>query len=366
MTTVTTLYLDPLDGLFFRDGRPFGAGNSATSGLPEPQTLAGALRTALMQRLGCKFEQLGKALAAGKTLAAALVEQPAGLAGIADFALRGPWLARANEPLLPAPLILHREKGGKDPSSRLHLLAPLKGPLPGWRETAETPNLCPLWAATSALTEPVGGFVTMQGMNAVLSGKAPDANQLVHPSELYEIDRRVGLAINNDRLTGEDGMLYTAGFLRLKPGVSFVAEIENLTDELKNELKAGSVIAWGGEGRRVGLTLGEAPLSCPVTPPDPAPDRGGTLLVLTTPAFLDQGWQSSAWQPLAAAVRGSVAVSGWDLARRTQKPTRFAAPAGSCFFFAGEPPTTPARGLADDEDRRLGYGCILKGVWHYA
>ena len=40
--------LDPLDTLFFRDGRPFDASSRVRGGLPNPQTLAGALRTALL------------------------------------------------------------------------------------------------------------------------------------------------------------------------------------------------------------------------------------------------------------------------------------------------------------------------------
>ena len=46
------LRLDPLDVLFFRDGRPFGESTRAEGSLPVPQTLAGALRTALLTRAG--------------------------------------------------------------------------------------------------------------------------------------------------------------------------------------------------------------------------------------------------------------------------------------------------------------------------
>ena len=37
------LRLDPCDVLFFRDGRPFAAASHGESGMPAPQTLAGAL-----------------------------------------------------------------------------------------------------------------------------------------------------------------------------------------------------------------------------------------------------------------------------------------------------------------------------------
>lgn len=35
--------LEPLDVLFFRDGRPFAAATRASTGLPFPQTTAGAV-----------------------------------------------------------------------------------------------------------------------------------------------------------------------------------------------------------------------------------------------------------------------------------------------------------------------------------
>ena len=46
------LCLNPLDVLFFRDGRPFEAASRAYGGLPLPRTFAGALRTALLQQAG--------------------------------------------------------------------------------------------------------------------------------------------------------------------------------------------------------------------------------------------------------------------------------------------------------------------------
>lgn len=357
-----TLILEPLDGLFFRDGRPFDASTSATSGLPQPQTLAGALRTALMQNLRCDFGKLNSDLERGAPLDAALADQGADLGAIAGLSVRGPWLAKDGAPLLPAPLQLHREKHGR----ALHLLTPLRDDLPGWRETAAPEWERPLWVPTEAVTEPAGGFITLKGMAEVLKGRPPAADALLSGACLYGIDRRVGLAIKGDTLTGEDAMLYGVGFLRLRDGVSFVAELDGLTAPLRKALDAQQVIAWGGEGRRVRVRITDGALPWPAPPDTPASDQGGTVLVLTAPAFLDGGWRGAGWRPLAAAVRDPVPVSGWDLARRQPKPTRFAVPAGSVFFFAGDPPGDLAHGLGSAEDRRLGYGCVLKGVWRHA
>ena len=57
------LRIDPLDVLFFRDGRPFTPASRGASGLPTPQTLAGAVRTHLLQHAGCDFDALWEAAA---------------------------------------------------------------------------------------------------------------------------------------------------------------------------------------------------------------------------------------------------------------------------------------------------------------
>jgi len=73
MTTIG-LTLQPLDVLFFRDGRPFGTAASGTSVLPQPQTLAGAIRTALLEAHGCDFTKLPSHLRDSRgDLAAAIV-----------------------------------------------------------------------------------------------------------------------------------------------------------------------------------------------------------------------------------------------------------------------------------------------------
>jgi len=57
------LCLEPCDVLFFRDGRPFAAASYGEGGLPQPQTLVGALCTRLLEIAGCdadRFERLGR------------------------------------------------------------------------------------------------------------------------------------------------------------------------------------------------------------------------------------------------------------------------------------------------------------------
>jgi len=49
---------EPLDVLFFRDGRPFGEATRARSGLPTPQVFCGAVRNWLLRQHDCDFHKL--------------------------------------------------------------------------------------------------------------------------------------------------------------------------------------------------------------------------------------------------------------------------------------------------------------------
>ena len=139
--------LTPLDVTAFRDGRPFNAGQVAQSGLPLPQSLAGAMRTALMEKYNCNFGLFAKTIQAGASYEKAL--EDAGAPGwISRVAFCGPWLTRRTSQgldiHLPAPANLYCEKAD---DSKLHVLVPLKETekVPGWKPLADEPRMQPLW-----------------------------------------------------------------------------------------------------------------------------------------------------------------------------------------------------------------------------
>ncbi|QQP92190.1 type III-B CRISPR module-associated protein Cmr3 [Skermanella sp. TT6] len=357
--TTLTLYLTPLDLLFFRDGRSFDAGARLESGLPMPQTLAGALRSHLLARLGCDFRRLTRSVQAGQGFADALAAQGGTLACAASMALRGPWLALDGQPVVPTPSTLHREKGGQE----IFRLDPLDGDLPGWT-TAPGPRLHPLWMRTRTRTEPAGGFVTLDGLRAYLDGGVPGGEHFVKPSDLFQVETRSGIAVSGGSNTAAEGMIFTNGFLRLEEGVGFIAEVAGLTPAAAELLREMHLLRWGGEGRHVACEVSSQPIGWPSGPVAAA---GGPLAVLTTPAFLAGGWHGRDWKPLAASVGPAPAVSGWDLALDGPKATRFLAPAGSVYFFRrGEDGALGSPSLHDGEDGGLGYGCFVTGGWNYA
>jgi CRISPR-associated protein Cmr3 len=380
MSKPVGLRLDPLDTLFFRDGRPFGAATRASSGQPLPQTLAGAVGTALLQKYGCDFAALAAALQQRRGPGgAAELEQAVARAGgppwVARLRVRGPWLARTLEGngldvLVPAPAILHRVKGGRGSADqRVYRLAPASADLPGWRESClpDQQGLRPLWLRHAEPTEAAGGYLAGAGLRCFLAGSADlAAEHLVRPDDLFGFDHRTGIEINADRLTAKEGSIYGASFLALRPAVRLYAEVE-LPDDAPAGAEAFAhipTLAFGGEGKRVAVVAKVPPVFAGLDRTPSAPGEK-PLLLLTTPGLFRDGWRPGCLRDrlAAAAVPGAVAVSGWDLARNGPKPTRFAAAAGSVYFLKDPLDAWPPSLCDDPGDGRQGWGCYVKGVW---
>src|SRR5262249_14829738 len=143
------LRLEPLDTLFFRDGRPFDAAARATGGLPSPQPLAGAVRTALLARAGVDFSRFARLQRHERPALAAALQACGAPGWVVQTRFRGPWLAlwRAGhdtvESVLAVPATLARVPGLKREEPGLWLRAdPLAEAPPGW-ECRD--GLLPIW-----------------------------------------------------------------------------------------------------------------------------------------------------------------------------------------------------------------------------
>lgn len=346
--------LDPLDVLFFRGGRPFGPADQAETGLPMPQTLFGAVWTALIEAAGENPAAVTrKVRGEGMHLPAAL--ESLQLSWLLGVSVRGPWFAREIdrgwEPLVPAPAILHSEK--KRGRGRPIRLKPLKeGELPGWSPQEGLRR--PLWHRRPESTEPVSGFLGREALECFLKGGEPES--ILPAEDVFGFDRRVGIGICPDRLAAEEGRIYGASFLSLRPGAFFYAEVD-IPAGKRALLDRVQTVAFGGEGKRAKLGL------LPRFEWPEISSGGKPLALLTTPGLFDGPVPASLRdEVVAAAVPGHIPVSGWDLARGGPKPARFAAAPGSVFFLDRDPNWPQA--LADaEEDRNRGWGCYLKGVW---
>ncbi len=355
------LWIEALDLLFFRDGRPFEAGSSVRSGLPSPLTLAGALRTFLLRRAGCDFDRLSAAMTGGASFDEAVSDgQPSAVAAIASASFRGPWLAIGGPqdvaPYIAAPAVLQREKSDTNRAPRLVRLAPLESRIADGLATTRE-GLTRLWTASREPSEAVNGWLSLDGLRSFLSGGVPDSKDVVPTEQLFGHQQRTGIGIDEQRSTARDGAIYSVAMLALKGSVGFYAEVSAPPPVVEAFASGMQTLPFGGEHRCVTVQV-VAPVVWPE--PDLAPNAR-RLVLLTSPGFFDEGWKPSILRCTAAAVPAHEAFSGWDLALRAPRPTRFAAAAGSVYFL--EAGAAAPASLCAPDDARIGFGSYLTGSY---
>jgi CRISPR-associated protein Cmr3 len=345
------LLLEPLDTLFFRGGRPFGAGLPGESSLPSPQSLAGVLRTFLLDCENADFAAMRGKPSLSDSFAAA------GSAWLGGACFRGPWLAElggaAPRPLVAAPADLRFVDG------EVVRLQPTARRIPGWQPPLA--GMCPLWKRGKKPSKERPQLLSFEGLAAYLNNGPLKPNDVCSHDEFYLLEDRTGVAIDPDTYASKEGEIYMTRNLRLKPGLGFYAEAD-LPDEKTGHFDAPNTVGWGGERHHV--VMRKVP---PVTWPE-AVGNEYTSLLLLSPAFFTRGWQPDVipdGQLRAAAVEGPYAVSGWDLVRGGPKPARFGIDAGSVYFIDGRAPVIQSLN-ENREDTASGYGFFLKGSWHYA
>ena len=347
--TRTGVLIHPLDTLFFRGGRPFGAGLRAESGLPASQVFAGLIRTILLEKSGADFRAMrGKGSSAESFRAA-------GAEWVAHVKCRGPWLAQVNgtsvEPLTPTPANLRLTAEGG-----VLALWPRRRPVPGW--TPREAGMLPLWAGGTALAKGTPGYLSLGGLRKYILGQCPAITDFCDAEKLFAWEERTGVGIDPGTYAAQEGEIFSTRNIRLRTGVAFYGEVE-LPQERVAILK--HVTAWGGERHHVAVE--------PVRPVA-WPEAGGerALALMLSPGLFRLGWRPAriaAGALRGAALKGPFAVSGWDLTRGGPKATRFGVDAGSVYFLEGLAGLTASLSETD-EDNALGYGFYLKGTWNYA
>ncbi len=399
-----TFFLDPLDVLLFRDGRPQVTGDSHVGhGLfpPPPTTLYGAFRSAVMAHAGAQFTAYHEGHQPAHEAFASLAPQPAVVAAVGTpespgtLALEQTLLAYRDgtrvAALFPAGLDLARPKTGGGASL---LLTPRT--VPAALRTSLPPGLAPLGAPddTSAFLEAMRGFLDADAFTRYLCGEAPAT--LHHPTGSWqdgaeqagEADRpliygeevRTSVSLDDKTGTAAEGMLFSTRYTRLRPGYGLLATIAHAPG-----LPEKGLLRVGGEQRPVAYQ--------PATPalPDASAvqqrvQEGRLRLILTTPAPFARGWKPDFLgddlkgtlhgvpvRLVAAAVGRYGIVAGWDMATNRPRPARRAAPAGSVYFLQTDDPARAAdlvsagwgRSLfpLHTDEHKLGLGLAYLGTW---
>lgn len=369
MTVKATLFLEPLDTLFFRGGRPLVAGIAGVSTLPSPQTLAGALATALLEAAGVTRFPPG-----AQRMTRQRFFESLGVGWLGQMEINGPFLARW-EPngksklvdlAVPKPANLKALRN----SGETTVLLPRLNGLPGW--SPQFDGHLPLWSdrARDIDSKAPGEFLTMNGLRQYLGGQSILQREFRKSSEFFIREERTGIAIDEGTWGSSKGKIYSTQSLRMRQWCGFYCEVF-LPAEGKAALDQVRTIFWGGERKQVRVE--RAPSV--EWPGADGNRRGKVVLYCLHPAFPGGagGWLPRSLAPggnrggislKSAAVERPFSVSGWDLAAGGPKPVRFGIDGGSVFFADVAAHGNLPEILSDgDEDQQLGYGRYLKGAW---
>lgn len=341
-----TVAIRPLDVLYLRGNRLFGtAGDFAQANMPPwPSVFAGALRARILVDRKIRFKEFleGRVTDAEVRTALGSPQNP-GTFRVVDVGLGAngtvcypvPWdlvpaenSASVCRRITPTEL---RSIEGIRSSYPLPLLPILREEKPSKKKT---------W------------WITQEGLALHLAGEKVGREHLVDPGEvLWSVDPRLGIALDPSTRSVETGKIYTTEAIALKPGVSFVVNVEGADGLVPDN----GLIRLGGDGRGAEIALLQTTSSGATRH---APVQGRKFrIVLSTPGIFpaadnDEGWVPPGVFPengayilrhpdlvaklVAAVVPRLEVVSGWDIAEHKPKEAMKAVPAGAVYWFEAE------------------------------
>lgn len=378
-----TYFLDPLDVLLFRDGRPRVPGdNHVMRGTfpPPPSALYGAFRSALIAQAGARFHP-EKPHDAFRALPEAVARAAGTPEATGSLTLERVHLAHfdggAVTPLFPTGLDLVRPKDRQRRHERLRLVPVdddgARTSLPEGLHRLGVPG-------EPAFVEPLRGWLDVDAFTAYLCGDVTGLALHAESGEdepLYETESRTAVMLDDRAGTASDGMLFTTDYTRLQRGHGLAVTVAEVPD-----LGARGLLRLGAEQRPVAYQAAE------MRSPDFEAVRARLderfRLVLASPAPFDNGWRPSfvgddftgtlagcRVRLVGAAVGRYEHVGGWDLVARRPRPAWRAVPAGSVYFFQivdGDPSALAAvhgRSLFPSGDDRARFGLGLAYIGTY-
>ncbi len=327
----TWIIIDPVDTLFFRGAESMVAGENHevdTLFPPMPQTIIGAIRSAVMGQAGISPQEYF----------ASPEQHPfLGPPDMPGFSLVGPlFLVNGEMLLLPVPANWHADlPDAPPPELTVQAATPLtsnslglKGSVntPFWVRQPEHDNLKSLagwWTTVDTFRSMAAGHTRIQ-VATDISSLCAGTQALVPQTALYDREERLGIALTDQR-TAKDGHLYTTVHIRLRPGVELAA---NIITEHKISLADTGIIQLGGEQRLCRYRL-RHDIDLP-------PAGGSGMMMSLSPLDMDR-----LSGPVRQCPRSSgkiFRIGGWDMKKGFHKPMRAWLPPGTVFATNGHNP----------------------------
>ena len=329
-----TIELEALDTLFFRDGKPFTMGEDTwAEGIfpPLPSVIYGALRTTYFSEDIERFKTIQ-------------TKDDSALLRITSYCFK-----YGSRIYFPMPLdlieVVNPTKNG--PRKELHFLK--RNPLDGRSFASNMPTSHFLQPDTNNFDFVENGIINSHDLAKYLALNISSADY--HSlNDFTFLEPKVGIGLNKDTRTSNDGQLYRVGMQRLDQ-LSFAVGFE--FEQLDN---IPAMIRLGGEGKAVQCqSIESKEIRQKISIPMPLIVGKRFKLYLATPALFTDGWKTS-WMTtdhseyrgikirlLAAAVGKPVPVGGFDMKEKSPKAMRKAVPPGSVYYLELENETDNTR-----------------------
>lgn len=397
MSAATYFYVCPTDSLFIRGNLAFGdSGEHGASQMPPPPSLfAGAFRSAI---LGQDVKHMAQFLAGQPMADEARARCLGTYAQPGEFRLS--WLSLAGQvegqaapeavSPIPADLVVLGQA-----------FAPLipRSVAAGGPSSGELPMRATLFSAKQEKPS-TGIYLRGTGLQDHLTGKLPGDATQVAAGHLFHRDPRLGIGLNADSRTAEEGLIYTTEGFAFSPGADDEGQASPFAstgflvgmEGVANVLPAQGSLRLGGDGRSAHYQ--RVAFKPPAAANLVANKR--FRLVLLSPGLFSQGWlpegvvqEDGLYQLRGAGFTARLAcaaigrrevVSGWDLHGWKPKPAQAAAPAGSVYWFdefkgdVGKlaewaqgglwPENLDAMDTPQKMRRAEGYNLALLGAWN--
>lgn len=368
------LFIEPLDVILFRDGKPFGAGDSFSAKTlfpPFPTAFVGAIRTATIISSGTSFKQYERAVKAinnkqeyqipEQTLR--LVEKIGRTNDYGQLQFVGPFLCsyKKNNPRKPLTLYFPAPLDAGLKGETAISLAVNKSVWPVKQNT----QLLEIQNKAGEKEIPENSFLTLDEMkNYLLSFPFSVIN------DLWDIDVRTSIELTKSR-TAEVGKFYSIEFATVRGKTDLPAQHLNVHQEQRMgfllevtgldtlDLPENGFLSLGGENRIASYEC--LTNTNPIYNLKVAGTKNDWLsrkllnkprfkIYLATPVIFSNGWfpdfldksptgeyvgaiGNFHFKLVAASVGKNLTLSGWDLIKQKPRITRKVVPAGSVYHF---------------------------------
>lgn len=338
MNSLETRFIEPLDVLYLRGNALFGDPGSFGEAMipPWPSVAAGALRSRMLVDDGVDMTIFGRGEINHATLGTP--QQPG------SFCLRTFQLAQRQpngeiHPLFPLPADLVISESAAQGALQVSALTPTQVNS-GVASSFHMP-LLPVLAEKERSKPSTGYWLKPSGWQRYLQGALPSSGDLIHASELWKLDARVGVGLDTDKGSTAEGKLFSAQAIVFEPQVGFIVVVSGAVPPSAGTLR------FGGDGRAAAVTI--ASMKQPQTDLALLMQVRRCRLILSSPGLFTEGWLPTGctregehyWlnapgiraRLVSAAVPRAEVISGWDIAAHQPKPAQRIAPTGSVYWL---------------------------------